>query len=289
MSTADRRELPTGDGSRRGWSSALNGGAVFAEQTGSARSSLIAGHNGRAADGCVAAGDRRQQPGAGRRRPAVVRVRRGAPAGPAAARRAMPVRPAAPRPRWTRRRTIAEECAWREWPTRPAGAGDLSPSTRSGWRTCTGRCARRSRTARTSRARATSTTARWRCAATRPRRRERSAGSWRSTGCSPATASGRRGRSRPLFVVIAVVGVLLAVWGQPPADAARIAVGAVVLRDPGTKLTEAGPVDRHGRAGARARVARAGGAGGTSPGQAVAVSRRGPCAARRGPRRAAPP
>ena len=43
-----------------------------------------------------------------------------------------------------------------------------------------------------------------------------------------------------LVVLIATVATLLAVWGQAPAEAARIAVGAVVLRDPGTKLTEAG-------------------------------------------------
>jgi hypothetical protein len=43
-----------------------------------------------------------------------------------------------------------------------------------------------------------------------------------------------------LLVVIAVVGVLLAVWGQPAAEAARIAVGAVVLREPGAELTAAG-------------------------------------------------
>lgn len=43
-----------------------------------------------------------------------------------------------------------------------------------------------------------------------------------------------------LVGVIVVVGVLLAVWGQPPDGAARIAVGAVVLREPGAELTEAG-------------------------------------------------
>jgi len=41
-------------------------------------------------------------------------------------------------------------------------------------------------------------------------------------------------------VLVATVAVLLAVWGQPPAEAAQIAIGAVVLRDPGAKLTEAG-------------------------------------------------
>jgi hypothetical protein len=43
-----------------------------------------------------------------------------------------------------------------------------------------------------------------------------------------------------LAVLIATVGTLLAVWGQPPAEAAQIAVGAVVLREPGAELTEAG-------------------------------------------------
>jgi hypothetical protein len=43
-----------------------------------------------------------------------------------------------------------------------------------------------------------------------------------------------------LLVVIAVVGALLAGWGQPAAEAARIAVGAVVLREPGAELTAAG-------------------------------------------------
>jgi uncharacterized protein YjbI with pentapeptide repeats len=43
-----------------------------------------------------------------------------------------------------------------------------------------------------------------------------------------------------LLVLIATVAVLLAIWGQSPGEAAQIAVGAVVLRDPGTKLTEAG-------------------------------------------------
>jgi len=51
----------------------------------------------------------------------------------------------------------------------------------------------------------------------------------------------RAGRAlAALLVLIATVAVLLAVWGQSPAEAAQIAVGAVVLRDPGTKLTEAG-------------------------------------------------
>ena len=43
-----------------------------------------------------------------------------------------------------------------------------------------------------------------------------------------------------LVVLIATVGTLLAVWGQPAAEAAQIAVGAVVLREPGAELTEAG-------------------------------------------------
>jgi len=43
-----------------------------------------------------------------------------------------------------------------------------------------------------------------------------------------------------LAVLIATVGTLLAVWGQPVAEAAQIAVGAVVLREPGAELTEAG-------------------------------------------------
>jgi hypothetical protein len=43
-----------------------------------------------------------------------------------------------------------------------------------------------------------------------------------------------------LLAVIATVTVLLAVWGQPPAEAAQVAVSAVVLRDPRAELTEAG-------------------------------------------------
>lgn len=43
-----------------------------------------------------------------------------------------------------------------------------------------------------------------------------------------------------LLVLIATVTVLLLTWGQPFGSAARLAVGAVVFRDDGTDLTEAG-------------------------------------------------
>lgn len=59
---------------------------------------------------------------------------------------------------------------------------------RRSWRRCTGRCASRSRTARTSRGRRFSTTARWRCAAmTAPAPPEPNADCCAATGCCPAT------------------------------------------------------------------------------------------------------
>ncbi|MGW5637968.1 pentapeptide repeat-containing protein [Streptomyces sp. NPDC003832] len=83
--------------------------------------------------------------------------------------RTLPWRPA----RFTQRRTLAEEHHWRAsqpaadrgWNVAVLGAGRVGPPN---WRLCIGPCARRSRTARTSRGQRTSTTARWRCAATTP-------------------------------------------------------------------------------------------------------------------------
>lgn len=43
-----------------------------------------------------------------------------------------------------------------------------------------------------------------------------------------------------LLALIVVTAVLLGVGGQPPGEAAQIAVGAVVLREPGARLSEAG-------------------------------------------------
>lgn len=142
--------------------------------------------------------------------------------------------------RWTRRRTIVEERAWREWPTdRPgdweiesvdpermanvyrslrkafedskneAGAGDFYY----------GEMEMRRHSAETPRA-------------------ERAIlwVYWLLSGYGQRAARA----IAALVVVIAVVGVLLALWGQPGGEAARIAVGAVLLRTPGAELTTAG-------------------------------------------------
>lgn len=145
-----------------------------------------------------------------------------------------------PRGWWTRRRTIVEEHVWRKWPTdRPdywhlypadpermanvyrslrkafedskfeAGAGDFYY----------GEMEMRRHSAETPHA-------------------ER----WILTVYWLLSGYGQRAARAiaALVLVIVVVGVLLALWGQPAGDAARIAVGAVVLREPGAELTEAG-------------------------------------------------
>ena len=139
--------------------------------------------------------------------------------------------------RWTRRQVLAEEARWRGWPTPAIGPEEAGPE----------RLAALYRSLRK---------------AFEDSKNEAGAGDFyygememrrHSTGTRRAERgilwvywllSGygqRAGRAlAALLVLIATVAVLLAVWGQPPAEAAQIAVGAVVLRDPGTKLTEAG-------------------------------------------------
>jgi hypothetical protein len=140
----------------------------------------------------------------------------------------------------TRRRTIVEELAWREWPSdRPVrwGLDSVEPERMANvFRSLRkasedsknepgagdfyyGEMEMRRHSAETPRAE------RWILAVY-----------WLLSGYGQRAARA----VAALAVVIAVVGVLLALWGQPPADAARIAVGAVVLRDPGAKLTAAG-------------------------------------------------
>jgi len=138
----------------------------------------------------------------------------------------------------TRRRTIAEEAAWREWPTdRPSSwsleevdperMANVYRSLRKAFEDSKnepgagdfyyGEMEMRRHSAETPRAERWILTVYWLLSGYGQR-------------AARAVAA--------LAVVIVVVGVLLAVWGQH--DAARIAVGAVVLRDPGTELTEAG-------------------------------------------------
>lgn len=215
-----------------------DGGAVFAEQTRFGAPSLIAGTGAlpilrslRATDVSnleLADVDLRWCAFAGAHRLDQLRLAGRCPFG----------RP--PRGWRTSRRTIAEEAAWREWPTdRPAdwelesvdpermanvyrslrkafedsknepGAGDFYY----------GEMEMRRHSAETPRA-----------------ERGILAVYWLLSGYGQRAARA----IAALLVVIVVVGVLLAVWGQPPADAARIAVGAVVLREPGAELTEAG-------------------------------------------------
>jgi hypothetical protein len=140
----------------------------------------------------------------------------------------------------TRRRTIAEEAAWREWPTDrpdnwslesvdPERMANVYRSLRKAFEDSKnepgagdfyyGEMEMRRHSAETPRAE------RWILAVY-----------WLLSGYGQRAARA----IAALVVVIAVVGVLLAMWGQPPDDAVRIAVGAVVLREPGAKLTEAG-------------------------------------------------
>ncbi|MGH3761290.1 pentapeptide repeat-containing protein [Actinophytocola sp.] len=141
-----------------------------------------------------------------------------------------------PRGRWTRRRVLAEEQEWRGW-SEEARSFAVGPARIGG----TYRALRKS---------------------FEDSKNEAGAGDFyygememrRHSGDTPRaerwilwvywllSGYGQRAARAvaALLVVIATVGVLLAVWGQPPAEAAQIAVGAVVLRDTRAELTEAG-------------------------------------------------
>ncbi|MGH3876150.1 MAG: pentapeptide repeat-containing protein [Actinophytocola sp.] len=145
-----------------------------------------------------------------------------------------------PRGGRTRRRTIAEESAWREWPTDRPGHWEIESVDPE-------RMANVYRSLRK---------------AFEDSKNEAGAGDFyygememrRHSTDSPRaerailwvywllSGYGQRAARAlaALVVLIVTVGTLLAVWGQPVAEAAQIAVGAVVLREPGAELTEAG-------------------------------------------------
>jgi uncharacterized protein YjbI with pentapeptide repeats len=138
--------------------------------------------------------------------------------------------------RWTRRQIIAEEAAWRGWPSSDH-ANDMGPERVA----AVYRSLRKALEDSKNEAGAGDfyygeMDARRHSRETRRTERWILWFYWLLSGYGQ-----RAGRALiALLVLIATVATMLTVWGQPAENAARIAVGAVVFRDDRTELTTAG-------------------------------------------------
>lgn len=137
--------------------------------------------------------------------------------------------------RWTRRQTVLDEHAWRGWP--PMKRSDLEPE-----RVATVYRSLRKALEDSKNEAGAGDFYYGEMDARRHSRETRRTERWILWYYWLLSGYGQRaGRALiALVVLIATVAVLLAVWGQPVENAARIAVGAVVFRDDRTELTAAG-------------------------------------------------
>jgi hypothetical protein len=139
--------------------------------------------------------------------------------------------------RWTKRQVLAEEAGWRGWPSGLRGPSRVGPDRLAGLY----RSLRKSLEDSKYEAGAGDFyygEMEMRRRSIETRRAER----WILWFYWLLSGYGQRGGRAltALLVLIATVGVLLVFFGQPAGEAAKIAVGAVVLREAGTELTTAG-------------------------------------------------